>query len=462
MTKKAKQNITTQLNNNSFQLISINEIKPNPTNCRKYSEKQISMLTASINEFGMNVPIIVDGNLVVLAGHARLLATRAAGLETVPIIILRHLTKNQKRSFTIADNKISELAEWNLDKLSQELREIVEECLDIGVEFNIDALGISTAELDALISTPFLSDNNEETVDITRAIANRDKPAICKTGDIWHLGKHIIICGSSTELDSYKKLFKDKKVKLICADPPYNVKIDSFVSGNGKQKHNEFKNASGEMSLDEYTTFLASFLNNSTHHAADGTLIYVFMDWRHDRELQSAADKAKLKQINLCMWDKQSGGLGSLYRSQHELIYVYKHGKSTHTNNIMLGKHGRNRTNVWSYPSAIRTEEGRKALKDHPTPKPVPMIMDIMYDVTSINDIVFDPFLGSGTTVLAAEKTKRICYGIEIDPYYVDCTIRRWQSLTGISAMNAKTGKTFSQHETLIPTTKVKGVARDR
>lgn len=449
---KVSSNLVNPLTGTNFQIVGIDKPKPYKNNARKHPPEQIEKLTASIQEFGQIVPIIVHKNYEIMAGHARLEAAKKAGLTHVAVICADHLTEAQKRAFIIADNRLTELAEWDENILKIELSYIVDAELNCEIGFSATVTGFETAQIDNFLAAPEPDEDCQITQELMAAMDSA--PAVSKTGDLWLLGKHKVLCGDSLIKRNYTLLMGNNQARILCSDPPYNLKIDGFVGGKGTTKHREFAEASGEMSVDEFAEFLSTFLANALTVLKEGGLAYIFMDWRHDRELQAAAKKSDLIQINLCIWDKKTGGMGSFYRSQHELVFVYRRSKAAHVNNIMLGKHGRNRSNVWYHPSANMSGDGRKVLKGHPTPKPVPLLMDILKDASKTGDIVLDPFLGSGSMVLAAEKTRRCCHGIEIDPLYVDLTIRRWQELTGSDAIHAETGKTFSQHE--------KGLTKDK
>jgi DNA modification methylase len=249
--------------------------------------------------------------------------------------------------------------------------------------------------------------------------------------------------------DSYPELMQGRRAATVFGDPPYNDPIDGYVAGFGKFHPREFSMGSGEMSEAEFTDFLFKTFQNLEHHSMGGSLHFLCMDWRHLPEMLAAARRVYSEFKNLCIWVKESGGQGSLYRSRHELVFVFKSGKEKHRNNIQLGQYGRYRTNIWEYPrvnsSARNGEEQLSGL--HPTIKPVAMVGDAILDCTSRNDIVLDPFLGSGTTVIAAERTGRICYGLELDPAYVDIIIRRWQTFTGNIAVHEKSGRSFSDLE---------------
>jgi DNA modification methylase len=273
---------------------------------------------------------------------------------------------------------------------------------------------------------------------------------VSQTSDIWSLGRHRVFCGNCLDAKSYSTLMEGRQGSMVLTDPPFNVRIDGHATGLGAIHHNNFRMASGEMSEAEFTDFLAHAFALLVQHTVDGSIHFAFMDWRHLPEILAAGKQIYTELKNLCVWVKDNGGMGSLYRSQHELVLVFKNGKNDHRNNVQLGQFGRYRTNVWNYPGANSfsrsTEEGN-LLQLHPTVKPVALVADAIMDCSARGDIVLDPFLGSGTTVIATERTGRICYGMEIDPVYVDTIVRRWQRFTGLLATHAISGKSFDEIE---------------
>jgi DNA modification methylase len=276
-------------------------------------------------------------------------------------------------------------------------------------------------------------------------------PPLTKPGDLWLLGDHHrLLCGNALEVTDYRTLMNDARAAMIFTDPPYNVKIDGHVSGLGTIRHREFAMAAGEMSETEFISFLTRGCSLMARYSIDGSIHYICMDWRHMFELLEAGRLAYTELKNVCVWTKDNAGMGSLYRSQHELVFVFKHGRAAHRNNVDLGRHGRYRTNVWRYAGinsfSRKTDEGN-LMEIHPTVKPVAMVADAILDCSARGDIVLDPFLGSGTTLMAAERTGRICYGLELDPVYVDAAIRRWQAYTGGQVINASTGCSFDEME---------------
>lgn len=389
-------------------------------------------------EFGWLVPILVDQEGTVLTGCGRLAAARRLGLTRVPTIRIDHLTAAQKRAFSIADNRLAELSQWDETRLTRQLKALVGTTVDVDFE----ATGFATGDLDRLESLVSAEADEPEVV----AEPERNKPSISVVGDRWRLGSHRILCGSALERQSYARLLGQQRVQMVVADSPYNVRVDGHVCGLGAIKHRPFAMASGEMSEEQYCRFLRAALEHATRCSVDGAIHYVFMDWRHVRDLYAATVGLYHQQKNLCIWNKTNGGMGSFYRSKHELVFVFKVGKGRHINNFGLGEHGRYRTNVWDYAGVNTFRRDRlQELRLHPTVKPTALIADAIRDCSRHGGIVLDPFLGSGTTLLAAEKTGRTCRGLELDPYYVDAAIGRWQAMTGRKAIHLDNGVTFAE-----------------
>lgn len=406
-------------------------------NPRKHPEKQVVKLMASIREFGVAMPILVDDDTIIIAGHAVFEAAKRLGIKQVPIIVADQWSKAQVRAYRLSANRLAELSQWDEDLLRFELAAVIE--FD---ETPIDLLGWETAEIDLILEGGEI----QEEADPADDIPEPSGPAISVSGDLWQLGKHRLLCGSSLEPLTWARLMDGEVAAMAFTDAPYNVPISGHVSGLGKNKHAEFQMASGEMSIAEFTTFLTEAVARMSECLCDGAILDFCMDWRHLRESFAALDASNLSLINMCVYNKYNGGMGSLYRSKHELVLIAKKGKAQHTNNVELGKHGRYRTNVWDYAGANSFGRNRDAdLSDHPTVKPVALVADAIRDVSKIGDIVIDAFMGSGTTILAAERTKRIAYGIDIEPGYVDVAIRRWETLTGRQAILADTGETSAE-----------------
>jgi len=415
----------------------VSSLLPDPENARLHSEKQIAQIAKSIAAFGYNVPILIDKEGKVLAGHGRLAACQLLGWKEVPTITLDHLTPEQARAFMIADNRLSDTSTWDDNLLATQLKFLSE----ADINFDLDAIGFEMAEIDLRIQGLNTPVEDEE-----EPLPTNQGPVVSQLGDLWYLGSHHLLCGNALDVESYSQLLNGIAVSTVFTDPPFNVAIQGHVSGKGSIRHNEFAMASGEMSVDEFTAFLTTALSRIKENAKPGAILFLCMDWRHIRELTDAAIQNALVLQNLCVWDKGVGGMGSLYRSQHELVFVYKAGNASHTNNVQLGKFGRNRTNVWPYAGANsfarKTDEGN-LLALHPTVKPVALVADALLDASLRGESVLDPFMGSGTTIMAAEQTGRIAYGIELDPHYVDVAIQRWQRKTGQKAVHAISGELF-------------------
>jgi DNA modification methylase len=422
--------------------LATTSLKPHPKNPRVHSDKQVHQIAQSIQAFGFNVPILVDDRQNVVAGHGRLLAAQRLGWKTVPVITLNHLSESQHKAFLIADNRLTENSSWDERLLGEQLKVLSE----LELDFDLEVIGFETAEIDVLIDG-LQTINEPDPDDRLPAI---ETSAVSASGDLWQLGKHRVLCGNSLVSDDYTRLLDGAKADLVITDPPYNVIIDGHASGLGKVHHREFAMASGEMSAEEFTEFLGKAMALSMLSSKPGSLAYYFMDFRHMKQILAAGEVAYGEPMNLCVWAKNNGGMGSFYRSAHELIFLFKNGGASHRNNIQLGKFGRYRTNVWNYPSAntfSRSGPEGDLLALHPTPKPVALIADAIKDSTRRGSLVLDPFLGSGTAVIAAERTGRVCYGLELDPLYVDAIIRRWQRNTQREAFNVESGESFGVRE---------------
>ena len=424
------------MNNIAITYVDIARLKPRPNNPRVHSKPQVQLIANSIKEFGFVSPILTDAEMKVIVGHGRLEAAAQIGMKEVPIVCISHLTDDQARALLIADNKLAEKAGWNPDLLALELKELE------AASLKMTDFGFNTAELDAFKAR--LRSLEPKNLDTVPEI-DKSAPPVSRMGDIWCIGSHGLACGSALDPAVYDRLYSGK-ADCVFTDPPYNVPVKGHVSGLGKVQHREFAMASGEMTDGEFERFLETVFQNLAKFTADGAIHYYCMDWRHIEELQAAARSAKLSLQNLCVWVKSNGGMGSLYRSRHELIFVYKNGTAPHTNNVELGKNGRNRTNVWEYPGMTAFGAKRDAeLAMHPTVKPVEMVADALLDCSKPGDVILDPFSGSGTTLVAAESVGRICCAIELDPYYVDTAVKRLAGVAGAKTELVETGETFEE-----------------
>lgn len=414
----------------------VGTIQSNPHNSRTHSKRQIRQIADSIQAFGFTNPVLLDDKNTIIAGHGRVEAAKLLGIPEVPTIQRKDLSPDQIRAYVIADNKLAANAGWDNSILAIELQHL----LNIDTEFDITVTGFEIPEIDLLLSP---EDERTDTDDVFEV--EEDAQPITQTGDIWNLGKHKVLCGDASDESSYPKLLNAKRAAVVLVDPPYNVPIDGNVCGKGAIHHREFQMASGEMSEPEFIAFLTTRLKLLARYSAAGSVHFVFMDWRHMGELIAAGKQAYDALLNVCVWVKNNGGMGSFYRSRHELVFVFRN-KGKHRNNIQLGKYGRNRTNVWEYPSinsVSKCSDEGNLLALHPTVKPVRLVADALLDCSARGDLVLDTFLGSGTTLLAAEQIGRICGGVELDPIYVDTAIKRWQRHTGDHAVHAVSGKRF-------------------
>ncbi len=413
------------------------ELKPNARNARTHSRRQIHQIADSIAAFGFNNPVLIDEDGTIIAGHGRVEAAKQLGLTEVPTVCLAHMTEAQKRAYVLADNKLAEKAGWDKDILALEFQALIE----LAPELDLTVTGFELAEIDLT-----LQEDEPAEVDVLDEVALPEPaPAVTRPGDLWQLGEHRVLCADATQEHSYISVLQGERAQMVFADPPYNVPISGHVSGLGRVQHPEFPMASGELSEAGYTTFLTTTLEQVAAHSDDGAIAFVCMDWRHLYELMTAGRAAKLTLKNLIVWVKTNAGLGTFYRSQHELIAAFKVGDGQHINSFELGQHGRRRTNVWTYPGFNSFGPKRDAaLEMHPTVKPVALVADAIKDCSKRNGLILDPFLGSGTTVIAGDVTGRRVAGIELDPRYVDCALQRWEKLTGNAALLAATGETFA------------------
>jgi DNA modification methylase len=417
--------------------LPLNDLVQAPLQPRKHSPQQIRALADSAAVLGFNVPLLIDRDSRIVAGHARWLAARQMGLEEVPTIQLEHLTPEKAMAFMLADNKFAELSVWD----EQAVAAILKQLSELTIDFNVELTGFSTAEIDIHLQSlapPEEVDGDE--VEVATGVP------VSRLGDLWLLNRHRLICGSALVQESYRALLEADRASAVFADPPYNLPIHNHVTGNGRKRHREFAMASGEMSFEQFREFLVVFLELMGPFCLESVVAFVCMDWRHVEELSYAIRASGNELLNICVWVKGSAGLGSLYRSQHELVFVVGRPGAQRRNNIQLGRFGRTRTNVWHHAgmNSFARKGQLRGLDMHPTVKPLLLVQDAILDVTARGEIVLDPFCGSGTTIIAAERSGRRGYGIEIDPIYVDAAILRWQKATGETALH-QNGRTFDQ-----------------
>lgn len=406
--------------------LPIGDIKEYDRNPRVHPKAQLKKLERSIETTGQLNPILVDENRVIIAGHARFKVALMLGMSHIPAIILSHLSEAQKRAYRIADNKIQEGAEWDAALLLEE----VEFALASEDVIDLEDYGFDVAEIDILVG--HTGQTEAETKVESVPPIDRSRPAITKRGDLWLVGNHRIYCGDSLEDAPYRAVMDGQKAHAVVTDMPWNVPIKGHVSGLGKIQHSEFAMMTGELSREEFREKMRQSFELQAAWAHPGALHYQFIDWRSVADMILAGEEVHDALINLAVWVKPNGGMGSLLRSRHELCCIFRGKGRRHRNNVQLGKHGRYRTNVWEYPAPSGFGSERNNLKFHPTCKNVTMIADAIMDCTKQGDIVLDPYLGSGTTLLAADRCGRIAYGIEIDPYFVDIALKRLREQTGI------------------------------
>ena len=396
-------------------------LRPWAKNARTHSKKQIKQIAKSIRTFGFTNPVLIDQTNTILAGHGRVEAAKSLGMETVPCLRIEHMSEAEKRAYVIADNKLALNAGWDEEMLALELQGLLG---TEGLGFDIGVIGFEVAEIDSLVEALTPEEPGDPDDDAMPEIA----PHRVSLGDIWQLGVHRLVCGDALDPLVTADLMDGELARMIFSDPPYNVKIDGHVGGSGKTKHREFAMASGEMTEDEFTTFLTTALRNMADHSVDGSIHFICMDWRHMREMLAAGHAVYDELKNLIVWAKDNGGMGTFYRSRHELIFVFKKGEAAHVNSFELGQHGRYRTNVWNYRGVNTMRAGRmEELQLHPTVKPVQMIADAIKDVSGRGELVLDVFGGSGSTLIAAEKTGRCARVIELDPIYCDRILTRYE-----------------------------------
>ena len=429
-----------------IEYVPVGDLKPDPHNARKHPESQINLLVASFRQFGFVGVITIDEANVIISGHGRYQAAQRVGMDVVPCIRVTHLTAKAKTALALADNRLGELSAWDEAALGKQLEELLTPDLD----FDFEVTGFDTVDADRLLGPEpnplarksgtgeFSSDPDDDVPPLETA-----GPSVSRSGDMWDLGVHRVLHGDALDPRSYEILLGDDVATQVVTDPPYNVPNRGHVSS---RPFREFPMASGEMSPREFSGFLTRAFSLAAGTARDGAIFHVFMDWHHLVEMQTAIRDAGLEVKNLCIWAKPSAGMGSFYRSQHELIFVLKHGTAKHINNFGLGARGRNRSNVWRYP-AVRGV--RRGVNDpdggHPTVKPVALVMDAIRDCSRRNDIILDPFGGSGTTLIAAERVGRRGRLIELDGHYVDLIIRRWQAVVKRPATRVSGGQPFDQ-----------------
>jgi len=429
--------------------VEVAALRAHPMNPRSHPSKQIKRIAESIRAFGFRMPVIIDGDSRLICGHARVSACKQIGITRVPAVRITDLDDVRLRALMIADNRLTETSEWDEQLLGENLKILA----DLDLDFDLECIGFDYGEIEQRV-TEFESSFDDED-DAEDEFDQSSVPVVTEPGDLWILGEreggHRILCADSTDRASYELLLGEDRAAMVFTDPPYNLPARTIGRVCAEQ-HGAFAMGSGEMSRDEFTAFLSGVMAHLCAFSEDGSIHFHFMDWRHAGEMLSAGERVYDELKNMCVWVKDRPGMGTFYRSQHELVFVFKHGppEAKHQNNFELGQHGRTRSNVWNFPSAMsmRTEDGDPARKDvlgmHPTVKPVRLIQEAILDCSRRGEIVLDPFLGSGSTLIACERASRRCAGLELEPRYVDVALARWQQLTGGEPVHNESGMTLS------------------
>jgi DNA modification methylase len=419
-----------------IEMLPPHALRPYSRNARTHSKGQIKQIAASMKRFGFTNPILVSDDYEIIAGHGRFEAAKLLGLAGVPVVRLSRLSEDERRAYVLADNRLAEKAGWDREILAIELQEL------IALNFDIDLTGFAMPEIDLILDEAREAGEPAGPEDMHPEMSAG--PSVSRTGDLWLLGNHRLLCGDARSADDYAKVLDKAKAQFVFTDPPYNVPIDGHVCGLGRIRHRDFAMGCGEMSEEAFTGFLTTIFRNLAAYSCDGSIHQICMDWRHIAEITAAGRAVYAELKNVCVWNKANAGMGSFYRSKHELVFAFKCGTAAHINNFELGQHGRSRSNVWDYAGVNSLRPGRlDELAMHPTVKPVALMADAIKDCSNRNGIVLDPFAGSGTVLIAAERTGRKALALEIDPHYVDVAVSRWQTFTGKTAIHADTGQTF-------------------
>ena len=421
----------------TLEYLSVTSLRPYERNARTHSKKQIRQVANSIERFGFTNPVLISDSGLIIAGHGRVEAAKLLKIERVPVLRLSHLSDAERRAYILADNKLAQNAGWDREILAIELQGLIE------LDFDVELTGFSLAEADIVLEEACDSavDGADPTAEDRIPAYDGDGLAVNRPGDLWILGRHRLICGDARDANAYATMLGNESVNLIFTDPPYNVPIDC---GSGRIRHRDFAMGVGELDKASFTRFLVDALTPAVARCQDGAIAFVCMDWRHMAELLAAGEQVFAEFKNLCVWNKTNGGMGTFYRSKHELVFVFKVGSASHLNTFGLGETGRYRTNVWDYPGVNSFRAGRtEELTLHPTVKPVALVADAIKDCSRRGDIVLDPFGGSGTTLIAAQKSGRRARLIEYDPAYCDVILRRYEASTGDRALLAENRQTF-------------------
>jgi hypothetical protein len=427
-----------------IEYVPVEKLKANPRNWRKHPPVQVRKIAKSMAGLGVVMPAVADRrSLQLWLGHGRWEAAKLLGLKELPVVFADHLTKAELQALAIADHSLVELALIDEELYAENLKEL--SGLDLSV--SLDDIGIEPGRLDALL----VGLERNASSDKADLLPSTSGPAVTKLGDFWDLELHRVGCADALDEASHRKLMNDRLASMVLSDSPWNVKVTGHIRRGGRIAYREFPMASGELSKGEFTDFLTRAFGNSAKFSERGSCHYQFIDFRHLDEMLAAGRKVYSGLLNVVIWAKPGGGgLGAFYKSAYEMIFVWRHGRGPTRNNVSNGRFGRDRTNLWSYPSPTRfggAGEENDLVRLHPSPKPVQLMADAILDVTKRGEIVADPFLGSGSTLIAAQRTGRTCFGLELDPLHVDLVIRRWQRFTGLRARHSATGRYFDELE---------------
>lgn len=419
-----------------IEMMAIGALRPYARNARTHSKGQIKQIAKSIERFDFCNPVLIDDHDEIIAGHGRVEAAKLLGMKEVPTVRLSHLSESEKRAYVLADNRLAEKAGWDRQILAIELQGLI----DLG--FDIGPIGFVPADVDLIIEE--IGDHDDRNGDAIPAY--QKGRAVSEPGDLWALGNHRLLCADARDPAAYKFLMGDERAEFVFTDPPYNVPIDGHVCGLGRIRHEDFAMGCGEMDQQAFTAFLSTVFEHMCRYSTDGSVHMICIDWRHLREMLDAGHAHYTELKNLIFWNKSNAGMGTFYRSQHEMVFPWKNGTAPHINNFELGQHGRHRSNVWNYHGVNSFRPGRlDDLAMHPTVKPVLLVADAIKDCSRRGGLILDPFGGSGTTLIAAERTGRHARCLEIDPHYVDVAVRRWEKYTGRMAILSPLGETFEE-----------------
>ena len=408
--------------------LTLDEIRLPVRRVRRADATHVREVAASISALGFCNPVLIGKDNIIIDGEVRVEAAKLLGLGRAPCVRIEHLSLVEQRLLRLAVNRLGEKGQWDLEELKIEFEEL------ILTEAPIDISGFSLDEIDNVVIG-----DEDDALEQGPLAPDPGAVAIARLGDVFQLGPHRLICGDSTDPAVLRLLMDgDPPARLILTDEPYNVKISGHVTGGA---HREFPMASGELTNEEFLAFNLAWIETAIAYLCDGGIFGTFIDWRGWPVVSESAAKLSLTPLNLVVWAKPNAGMGSLYRSGHELLPLFKKGSAQHVNNVQLGKRGRWRSNVWSYPGASSLgSDARRGLQDHPTVKPTAMLKDALLDLTGRGDIVLDPFLGSGSMLIAADSAGRICRGAELDPLYVDVIVRRYEAATGKATVLVERG----------------------